>query len=336
MPDNDNAPAENANAASAENVDVLEDIAAIKSHNEEVKGGDAALAAKAAAKADAAKVESNIKILEKKEEESRRTGVRVAAVCAIIFAIIGLALYFKPSGESEGEGQRITMRESNTPRDRGAQQNRDRRSNRNNRGTQNGGDSESEAADEYSDEEYYSDTGLPNKSRIQSHVEPIDAHHAAVRTAAAQAEIPDPVNELRQTISHDPNNMAAWRKLLEIYRDSNQNETADRVERQMKRMFGESILEITDLVSRFGTVERVEIGGGVYRIEYQSEKRNYEELVTETFSITRAVRSMCDCDNVSLFASTGGGRGLLANSQKNTPLESRGAFARRAELVWLN
>jgi len=158
----------------------------------------------------------------------------------------------------------------------------------------------------------------------------------SARTAGSNMD--NVVSFYRIAISFNRYNLAAWQGLLQAYRDQGMTKEARETEEQMLALFGEKVTSVNDLVRPFGElIDTYMSGDGTYRVEYKSNKRNRNDILNEVFSMTRSVRSACACENISIFASTGGsGRGMIAHSTPATSVHTLTAFSNQAQIIWLD
>jgi len=136
-------------------------------------------------------------------------------------------------------------------------------------------------------------------------------------------------------ISFNPQNLAAWQGLLQAYRDLGMDADARSTEEQMRKLFGERVESINLAVKPFGELIDTYINDGTYRVEYRSSKRSKDDITRDVFLLTRAVRTVCSCENISIYASTGTGKGLLSHSSPGTSVHSLSDFSNQAQIVWL-
>ncbi|MDR0305923.1 MAG: hypothetical protein LBI42_03690 [Chitinispirillales bacterium] len=139
----------------------------------------------------------------------------------------------------------------------------------------------------------------------------------------------------RAAISFNPQNLAAWQGLLQAYRDLEKEAEAIETEERMKKIFGDRVESINSIVNPFGELIDTYRDDGTYRVEYKSNKRSQKDIIRDVFLLTRAIRNICDCENISVYASTGAGKGLLSHSGINTSSHSLNAFSSQAQIIWL-
>ena len=113
-------------------------------------------------------------------------------------------------------------------------------------------------------------------------------------------------------ISLNPDNVKAWNGLIAVCRAENDPVAADSVSAEMNGRFGHAFDYISDIVHPFGDLVNYSTDtAGVCRIEYRSRGRGRENLENETYELVKALAARRDCSEISLYASTGKGVGML-------------------------
>ena len=137
-------------------------------------------------------------------------------------------------------------------------------------------------------------------------------------------------------ISFNRYNLPAWQGLLQAYREQGREAEANETLEQMTSVFGNEVMSVTALIKPFGDLmDAYMTSDGTYRIEYRTRKLAKDDVLREVFNMTRAVRSACSCKNISIYASTGTGKGLLAHSTQEMSVHTLSAFSKQAEIIWL-
>jgi len=171
---------------------------------------------------------------------------------------------------------------------------------------------------------------VSSQSRLQS-----STYVDSARTAGDNLD--NVISFYRIAISFNRYNLAAWQGLLQAYRDTGMTREARETEEQMRAIFGDTVTSVSDLIKPFGeVVDTYKSEDGTYRVEYRSHKRSRAEILNEVFNMTRSVRSACGCANISIFASTGAGRGMIAHSTPATSIHTLSAFSNQAQIIWLD
>lgn len=140
----------------------------------------------------------------------------------------------------------------------------------------------------------------------------------------------------KMALSFNRNNIKAWHGLLGAYTETGMTEKASRTRREMKSRFGEEALSITEIVKRYGEVDNLSRRpNGTYRVEYRSSARDEESLIEETYQLARELRTVCRCSALSVYASTGKGRGLLSHVSLTPFPATRSEYRRTATMRYL-
>jgi len=138
-------------------------------------------------------------------------------------------------------------------------------------------------------------------------------------------------------ISFNQYNLQAWHGLLQAYREMNDAAEIRSTEARMREIFGEEVTSVNAAVSQFGEiVDAYANESGTYRVEYKTKKTSQDEILRDVFNLTRALRNVCKCQNISVFASTSRGNGLIAHSTAATPVHTLPEFSRHAYIVWFD
>ena len=116
----------------------------------------------------------------------------------------------------------------------------------------------------------------------------------------------------RIALSFNQRNLRAWQGLIAAYRGAGKRAEAEKAERQMKELFGEKVFSVEEVVKPYGVLSKYDRDeNGVCRIEYHSQTLKQSELEKETYYLIRDLLAQQNCTMVSLYASTGKGKGML-------------------------
>ncbi len=116
----------------------------------------------------------------------------------------------------------------------------------------------------------------------------------------------------RIAVSFNRKNLRAWQGLVAAYRGSGQAEPAKDAEKEMEKIFGGAVFTAGALVKPFGSLIRDQQDqSGVCRVEYRSLASERAAIEKETYYIARALAARGECRTISLYASTGRGKGML-------------------------
>lgn len=144
------------------------------------------------------------------------------------------------------------------------------------------------------------------------------------------------INFYKIAISFNKHNLEAWQGLLQTYGELGMGKEAAETRTKMNEIFGEEIHSVKSAVERYGSLDQAYLTeDGIYRIEYSSKSRGRDEFLKETFLLTRAIRSTCRCEKISIYASAGAGRGMLVHSGPDVSVHSLSEFSSQASITWL-
>lgn len=116
----------------------------------------------------------------------------------------------------------------------------------------------------------------------------------------------------RIALSFNQYNIRAWQGLIAAYRGVGKRAEAEKAEKQMKRLFGEKVFSVEEIIKPYGVLTKFDRGkNGVCRIEYHSHSLKKSTLEKETYYLIRALLTQQNCTLISLYASTGKGKGML-------------------------
>jgi hypothetical protein len=133
-------------------------------------------------------------------------------------------------------------------------------------------------------------------------------------SASAEPQLTEAIKFYLLALSFNRFNAQAWYGLINGYEDAGMPKQASEARRQMRELLGEESLTVADIVTSFGTLEEIEVGSsGVYRLAYRSRGSGRQELMEESYRLARALRSVCACEQLSLFAQSERNRGLLVH-----------------------
>jgi hypothetical protein len=165
------------------------------------------------------------------------------------------------------------------------------------------------------------------------------AQSGAYLDSAVQTALNDPlmaVNFFKMAIAYNRYNLNAWFGLINAYRDAGIPQKVIEIQHQMEAMFGETILSVNKIVNPYGNIlDAWKNQEGVFRLEYRTRGSGKEKLTEETFLVVKALRTVCGCNAVSLFAETGSGRGMLVYIPTSAPLVTIGDFTSAAKITFL-
>jgi hypothetical protein len=250
------------------------------------------------------------------EKKSKKQSVQATIIVIAIFIILGLLVYLLPQQHNRfATGTSAPARETQAA-------------------------NESHASDDLGTVPQQDQPGQPqNRDRLRREITPTQkrqssAYIDSARTCGANME--KCIAFYRAAISFNRFNLAAWQGLLQAYRDLQMTSEAIETKERMRALFGDEVMDVTSLIGTFGElIDAYKNDDGTYRVEYKTQRHSKDDILREVFNMTRAVRTACMCQNISIFAVTGAGRGLLAHSTPQTSVHTLSAFSRQAEVVWL-
>jgi len=280
-------------------------------------------------KADADRFKSGIRIgsFERAEQSEKKSSRKQTIMVMSIFIIAAAILFFLPKEKTFAVKSADAPAEISIKQDKSADK------------KQNKKDKKSRAQ---KDDTPKSAQGAPETSQSQARkeVSAQQRHEANAYVDSAKTLGRDPESIIafyKFAISFNPQNLAAWQGLLQAYRDLEMDADARSTEEQMRKIFGERIESINLVVKPFGELIDTYVNDdGTYRVEYRSNKRSRNDIINDVFLLTRAVRTSCSCENISIYASTGTGRGLISHSGASTSVHSLSAFSDQAQIIWLD
>lgn len=113
-------------------------------------------------------------------------------------------------------------------------------------------------------------------------------------------------------ISFNQNNVSAWQGLLATYTKAGMSEQAVETKNRMEEIFGNTVFTIGTIIGPYGVLSSFNLDDNrVCRIEYRSRKMARHELEEETYNIARALLGQLHCSQLSLYAATTKGSGML-------------------------
>ncbi len=262
--------------------------------------------------------------LRESEEKSRKKARVISVVTAAVIVVIALLFYLVPKGNKirvnkiiiTAVGGKQPLKGTGGGADNapaaGAQPERQAD------GNDRGGDKEK------------SRNNVSNKQKQQ-------ANNYVDSAKTSGASVDKQVAFYKIAISFNRYNLQAWHGLLSAYREAKQTEEALATEAQMREIFGEEVNSINAAVTQFGDiVDAYTNESGAYRVEYKTKKTSKEEILRDVFNLTRAVRNACNCLNISIYASTGPGNGLMVHSTAETSVHTLPDFSRQANILWFD
>jgi hypothetical protein len=162
------------------------------------------------------------------------------------------------------------------------------------------------------------------------------ASQAYADSAKACADLREAVAFYKMALSFNKRNVNAWYGLINAYTQAHLPDEADTAKANMKKIFGEDVLSLTQIVARFGElIDMYTTQDGTFRVEYRSRHTGRDELLHETFLLGKALAPQCDCAALSLYARSAGSTGLLVFFKTDDAAVSFEGFQATASVTYL-
>ncbi|MDR2727525.1 MAG: hypothetical protein LBB56_00200 [Chitinispirillales bacterium] len=275
--------------------------------------------------------------IERAMQSEKKTGRKQTFIAMAVFIIAAVVLFFLPHEKKYAVKSEDAKASAKTNAKANVSINENYADNdRNKKAGAKKSASQKTAATENADSPKNSDSQSKARKEVSAqHKQQANDYVDSAKTTGADME--SIVAFYKAAISFNPQNLAAWQGLLQAYRDLDKPADASRTEEQMRKIFGDRIESISLIVKPFGELTDTYINGdGAYRVEYKSNKRSKNDITRDVFLLTRAIRTVCSCEDISIYASTGTGKGLLCHSGQNTSVHSMSAFSSQAQIIWLD
>ncbi len=151
--------------------------------------------------------------------------------------------------------------------------------------------------------------------------------------ASAGSDYTRAIKFYKIAISFNRNNLRAWQGLLAAYRGARMWKEAEETKDRMADLFQEDAFSIREIVKPYGVLSQYKRDEhGVCRIEYRSHESKRAVMERETFFLIRALIAHEPCRTVSLYASTGKGRGMLVRVSTEAFPSSFSNYTKRAQI----
>ncbi len=140
----------------------------------------------------------------------------------------------------------------------------------------------------------------------------------------------------RIALSFNQYNLRAWQGLIAAYRGARKRAEAKEAEKQMSELFGEKVFSVEEIVKPYGVLSRYDRDeNGVCRIEYHTQSFKQSDLEKETYYLIRALIAQQNCNIVSLYASTGKGKGMLVRVKVDRFPSRISDYVKRASISFI-
>ncbi|MBN1127829.1 MAG: hypothetical protein JXA71_02510 [Chitinispirillaceae bacterium] len=140
----------------------------------------------------------------------------------------------------------------------------------------------------------------------------------------------------RMAIAFNQRNINAWCGLIDAYHQNGRTADEDAARAEMKKLFGDAVGSIERIVRPFGQLTEFHYGdSGTLSVEYRTTCPNErDKLLKEIFLVARALSTAGDCSRISVFASTGGSKGLVVHCGSREGFSSFAEFEKKAVMYF--
>ena len=190
------------------------------------------------------------------------------------------------------------------------------------------------------------DSGISKNSRksnkenqLREKVSPKSEHESLLWVDSAKACGNDylrAINFYKIAISFNKYNMHAWFGLVNAYRSAGMNREMKQARGQMEEIFGSSVFSASEAVKSFGEILDVyTTANGAFRVEYLTTQNSEQSILSQTYTLAKAFREMCNCKTISIFATTAPGKGMIVHFNKEANLSTLDTFKKEATITFL-
>lgn len=155
--------------------------------------------------------------------------------------------------------------------------------------------------------------------------------------SAHNAPTPDmSIKFYQMAISFNRRNVQAWYGLINAYRDAGKEDEAKATESEMKKIFGNDIIDFRHVIEAFGEIiDATATDGNGLQIEYITRMRGRDPILREVYAVMNGLHLLCNCATITVFAHTGEQAGLLASAQVKPFPQTYRDFAETATITFL-
>jgi len=183
------------------------------------------------------------------------------------------------------------------------------------------------------------DTGFFYDSQIANYepsAEEKQMAEAYIDSARAAKTVHQAVAFYKFAISFNKKNLKAWQALLLLYNQLDMKKEAEETEKQMKKLFGENISSIAQIIEPYGTTISMSLTEDkIYRIELISKEGDYETVLLKTYLLIKEIKPWCNCKAVSMHIHLGPAKELLLYSVLEPLPKSYEEFKTLANITFL-
>lgn len=115
----------------------------------------------------------------------------------------------------------------------------------------------------------------------------------------------------RFAISYNRYNKDAWFGLLNCYRSIGKYIEAQKVEKEMRELFGDSILDPKLFPEEYGVIEAIEFKNGAVSLVYKTNEQDIRILYSELFQIVKRYGSMGKYNSMTTLVKQKNGSGIF-------------------------
>lgn len=115
----------------------------------------------------------------------------------------------------------------------------------------------------------------------------------------------------RFAISYNRYNKDAWFGLLNCYHSIGKYENAQKVEKEMRELFGNSIFDPKQLPEEYGTIEAIEFKNGAISLVYKTNEQDIRILYSELFQLAKRYGSMGKYNSITTLVKQKNGSGIF-------------------------
>lgn len=144
------------------------------------------------------------------------------------------------------------------------------------------------------------------------------------------------INFYKIAISFNKYNMHAWFGLVNAYRNAGMYSEMRQAKEQMEEIFGSSAFSVSEAVKPFGEIlDAYTTENDAFRVEYRTTQNSEQSILSQTYTLAKALREMSNSKTISIFATTSPGKGLIVHFNKETSLSTLAAFKKEATITYL-
>ncbi|MDO5576077.1 MAG: hypothetical protein Q4F84_03285 [Fibrobacter sp.] len=145
------------------------------------------------------------------------------------------------------------------------------------------------------------------------------------------------INFYKIAISFNEYNIDAWYGLLDIYKTNGMIDEMTATKEKMQSIFGNSLFSVNEIIERFGVLEDLQVSSDNYcKIEYKTKQKKNDKILSEIYTIQKALRVKCDYQDMSIFAKKAAGQGVIVHINQNTSTVTLSKFKKTSSVTNLD